>query len=211
MPVARARRSPDPRTVATRNALISAAIAALRDVGFVGATAREIADRANRPPSQVFYHFGSVPELLLAALDEVSERRLAAYGTALRDATTFEGLLAAGRRVVAEDLAAGHVVVLLELVAGSRAVPGLSDRIAERLAPWEELTREAVERVAASHPLGALLPTADVAHALVAGVLGLELLALVEGDRSRIDALADRVGAVATVLGAGHATPQAPS
>jgi AcrR family transcriptional regulator len=46
--------------------------------GFAGASAREIARRADCNQALVFYHFGSVTELLLAGLDDVSTRRLAA-------------------------------------------------------------------------------------------------------------------------------------
>jgi AcrR family transcriptional regulator len=45
--------------------------------GFAGASAREIARRADCNQALVFYHFGSVTELLLAGLDD-STRRLAA-------------------------------------------------------------------------------------------------------------------------------------
>lgn len=64
----------DPRVAgtATREALVAGAIAALREVGFVGASAREIADRADASQGSIFYHFGSVNGLLLAALDHVS-------------------------------------------------------------------------------------------------------------------------------------------
>ena len=55
----------------TRRALVRGAIEALRDEGFSGASAREIARRAGCNQGLVFYHFGSVTNLLLAALDEV--------------------------------------------------------------------------------------------------------------------------------------------
>ncbi|MFD8819212.1 TetR/AcrR family transcriptional regulator, partial [Streptomyces sp. NPDC059627] len=59
-------------SAATRAALVAAAADALREVGFAGASAREIARRADCQQSLVFYHFGSVAKLHLAALDQVS-------------------------------------------------------------------------------------------------------------------------------------------
>ena len=59
----------------TREALVRGAVAALIEEGFAGASAREIARRAGCNQGLVFYHFGSVANLLLAALDEVSETR----------------------------------------------------------------------------------------------------------------------------------------
>jgi len=82
----------------TRAALVAAAIAALRDVGFAGASAREIARRAACNPALVFYHFGSVTDLLLAALDDVSDRRLAAYRGLLDGPRSLAELIAYNTR-----------------------------------------------------------------------------------------------------------------
>ena len=59
------------------------AVAALNEEGFAGASAREIARRAGCNQGLVFYHFGSVANLLLAALDEVSETRRRHYQAAV--------------------------------------------------------------------------------------------------------------------------------
>ena len=60
------------RSAATKQALVAAAIETLRAEGFAGASARAIAGRAGCNQALIFYHFGSVVTLLLAALDEVS-------------------------------------------------------------------------------------------------------------------------------------------
>src|SRR5438445_9709042 len=72
----------------TRGALVDAAIESLRFDGFSGASARAIATRAGVNPGLVFYHFGSVTDLLLAALAEVSVRRMARYSAAFDGAVT---------------------------------------------------------------------------------------------------------------------------
>jgi AcrR family transcriptional regulator len=54
---------------ATRAALIAGAIQTLREAGFAGASARQIARRAGCNQALIFYHFGSVPDLLIAALE----------------------------------------------------------------------------------------------------------------------------------------------
>ena len=53
----------------TKARLVAAATQSLREVGFAGTSAREVARRAGTHQSQVFYYFGTVPDLLLAALD----------------------------------------------------------------------------------------------------------------------------------------------
>ena len=57
----------------------------LRRDGFAAATARTIAGRAGCNQGLVFYYFGSVVALLLAALDEVSAQRRQRYDEALAE------------------------------------------------------------------------------------------------------------------------------
>jgi AcrR family transcriptional regulator len=94
-------------------ALVAAAIDALREVGFTGASAREIASRAGCSQALVFYHFGSVNDLLLAALDEVSARRMSAYRGLLEKAGSVTALGGSARSIFMEDLDAGYVRVLI--------------------------------------------------------------------------------------------------
>ena len=200
-----------PRSAGTRQALIVAAISALRDVGFAGASAREIARRAGCNQSQVFYHFGSVVELLLAALDEVSASRMDAYRSLLDQATTLSGLVESAETILTEDLDSGYVAVLVEMVAGAQSVPGLGEQVTQRLAPWKAFAEEAVQRALAVVPLGALVPAREVAHAIVAGLLGLELLANLDGDRTQATALFGRARMLAGLLEMSGALPGMPA
>jgi AcrR family transcriptional regulator len=184
----------------TRAALIEAAITALRESGFAGASARRIAQRAGCNQALVFYHFGSVNELLIAALEEVSARRMAAYRDLLDRSGTLAELIAGARAVFEADLDAGHVTVLTEMISGAQSVPGLGERVAAVLAPWRDFAAEAVRGVLAASPVAQLLPADEAAHAVVAGLLGLEMLANLDGDRAAALALFDRAQAVADVL-----------
>jgi AcrR family transcriptional regulator len=188
------------RSKGTRAALVAGAIEALREVGFAGASAREIADRAECNQALVFYHFGSVNELLLAALDDVSARRLAAYTEIVDRATTITGLIDSAQTIFAEDLDAGHVAVLVEMITGAQSTPGLGEQVAARLAPWRDFAESAIQRALAGSPVGLVLPAKEIAHAVVAGFLGLELLASLDGDRAAALALFDRARLVAGLL-----------
>ena len=95
------------------------AIAALKEEGFAGASAREIARRAGCNQGLVFYHFGSVANLLLAALDDVSETRHVHYQAAVDRADGIGELVDAAEAVFEEDLDAGHIAVLAEMIAGA--------------------------------------------------------------------------------------------
>jgi AcrR family transcriptional regulator len=201
------------RSAETRAALVQATVEALREVGFAGASAREIAGRAGCNQALVFYHFGSVSELLLAALDEVSARRLAAYRSALEEANSLTDLLESARTIFSEDLDGGYVAVLVELITGAQATPGLGEQVAARLIPWREFAETAVRKAVAGSPIPLLVPAKELAHGVVAGFLGLELLASLDGDRAAALALFHRAQAVAglldladTAFGGGEAT-----
>jgi AcrR family transcriptional regulator len=184
----------------TRAALIEAAIAVLRESGFASASARRIAQRAGCNQALVFYHFGSVNDLLVAALEEVSARRLAAYRELLDRTGTLAELIAAARTVFEADLDAGHVTVLTEMISGAQSVPGLGERVAACLAPWRDFAATAVRGVLAASPVAQLLPAEEAAHAVVAGILGLEMLASLDGDRAAALALFDRARVVGEAL-----------
>ena len=183
-----------------RSALTEAAIDALRESGFAGASARRIAQRAGCNQALVFYHFGSVNDLLIAALEEVSTRRMTAYRGLLDQTGSLTELIAAARTVFEADLDAGHVTVLTEMISGAQSVPDLGERVAACLAPWREFAATAVRDVLAASPVAQLLPAEEAAHAVVAGILGLEMLASLDGDRAAALALFDRAQVLGDVL-----------
>jgi hypothetical protein len=72
--------------------------------------------------------------------------------------------------------------------------------VAARLAPWRDFAESAIQRALAGSPVGLVLPAKEIAHAVVAGFLGLELLASLDGDRAAALALFDRARLVAGLL-----------
>ena len=188
------------RSAEVRSALVGAAIDALRETGFAGASAREIAGRAGVSQALVFYHFGSVNDLLLAALDEVSALRMTSYRGLLEQATSVAALAESARPIFLQDLDSGHVRVLVEMITGAQSVPGMGEQVAERLRPWRELAEDAMRRALGRSAAARLVPPADAARALVAGFLGLELLATLDGDREAALAVFDRAHSLARML-----------
>jgi AcrR family transcriptional regulator len=186
----------------TRRALVAAAIEALREEGFSGASAREIARRAQCNQGLVFYHFGSVTNLLLAALDEVSTLRLARYQRAVEDAHGLAQLVDTAESVFQEDLDAGYISVLAEMIAGASSTPGLGPEVAARIAPWRSFAADAVRHTLADTPLAPLVSPDEVAHGIVALYLGLEMLAHLDGDRAPTEALFERARQLTALLGA---------
>jgi len=186
----------------TRRALVAGAIEALCEEGFSGASAREIARRAGCNQGLVFYHFGSVANLLLAALDEVSRIRLTRYQSAVAAVGSLGNLVEIAESIFKEDLDAGYISVLAEMIAGTSSTPGLGVEVAARIAPWRDFAAAAVRDTLADSPLAQLLAPEEVAHAVVALYLGLEMLAHLDGDRSPALALFDRAGQIAGLLSA---------
>ena len=180
---------PRPGTAGTRAELIEAAITTLQTEGFGGASARAIARTAGCNQALVFYHFGSVANLLLAALDATSERRMERYGEAVAAADGLGPLFDVAARVYREDLDAGHMSVLAEMIAGCSSTPGLGAEVSARLKPWFGFAEDATHRALRGSPLADLVPTRDVAFAGVALYLGIEFLAHLDGDRSMAESL----------------------
>ncbi len=178
----RARGTGSDRSDLTRRALVEAAIETLKEHGYAGASARVIAQRAGINQGLVFYHFGSVANLLLAALDAVSQERLQIYGSEVAEAASPTQLVEAAEGIFKNDLDAGYITVLVEMIAGSSSTPGLGPEVAARIQPWREFARSTIETSLGASPLSGVLPPEDVAHAVVALYLGLEMLSHLDGD-----------------------------
>ncbi len=190
-----------PGKTATRGALVEAAIDSLRFDGFSGASARVIAQRAGVNPGLVFYHFGSVADLLLAALNEVSDRRMQRYTAAVDAAGTPAELVAVATQIFREDLDDGYVTVLVEMIAGAGSSPALAQQVAAAIAPWRAFAQRAIGAIVAGSPITSLVPEADAALAVVALYLGLEMLTHLDGDRAPAMRLFDQASALVAILG----------
>jgi AcrR family transcriptional regulator len=175
-------RSGGNRSAETRRRLIDAAIETLKKEGFVGASARAIADAAGTNQSLVFYHFGSVADLLLAALDAVSEERFSQYEAAVSGADSLTELVDVATDIFRSDLDAGYITVLVELIAGASSSPELGREVAARIDPWRQFAEGVIEQ-SAGGSVGAAIPPADAAYAVVALYLGLEMLSHLDGNR----------------------------
>src|SRR5207247_1848057 len=124
-----------------------AAVRTLKERGFAGASARAIAHTGGFNQALIFYHFGTVNDLLLAALDRTSEERMVGYRAALGEVHSLPELMAQAARIYRDDLESGHIKVLAELIAGASLSPALGPQIVTRIEPWVEFTKEALARV----------------------------------------------------------------
>jgi AcrR family transcriptional regulator len=185
----------------TKARITQAALETLKARGFAGCSAREIAKTGNFNQALVFYHFGSVHNLLLAALDLVSERRLAAYGRPFERAQTVAELAALARQIYTEDLRNGYVTVLGEMVAGGVSNPELGAQVAARMEPWMQMVERKLRALLAGSLLESIVPPRDAAFAIVALYLGVDMLSHLDGDQSRAESLLDLGVRSAPLLG----------
>jgi AcrR family transcriptional regulator len=189
-----------PENAATADRLVQAAIESLRQDGFAGASARAIANRAGCNQALIFYHFGTVTGLLLAALDETSRQRRERYGPMIEHASSLGELASHAVAVFREDLAGGHVKVLAEMIAGASSTPGLGPAVVERVNPWIDLVEQALEAVLRPTPLAGLVPRREAAFAIVALYLGVEMLSDLEGDTGTAESLLEVAARVAGLV-----------
>jgi AcrR family transcriptional regulator len=173
----------------TRQRIVDAAVQTIKERGFAATSARAIATTGGFNQALVFYHFGSVNDLLIAALDRTSEVRMARYRAAIDSVSTLPALLAVASEAYQEDLAGGHIKVLAEMIAGASAMPELGPAIAERMQPWIQFTEEAVVRVLAGSAVAPLVPSRDLAFAIVSLYLGAAMLTHLADDAAPAESL----------------------
>jgi AcrR family transcriptional regulator len=187
----------------TRVTIVHAALDTLKKRGFAGASAREIAKTGGFNQALIFYHFGSVQNVLLAGLDLVSERRMRAYRPAFEAAQTLTELATLAGEIYREDLENGYVTVLAEMVAGAVSDPTLGLEVAARITPWLDMVESAVRDMVAGSLFESLIPARDLAFAIVALYLGIDMLSHLDQDRARAVSLLElgvQVAPLAQVL-----------
>lgn len=166
----------------TRAALLNAALQTIGERGFAEASARHIATAAGQNQALVFYHFGTVNDLIAEACRTSTEQRVALYRAEFDQATTFAELLAVGRKVHVTEHAEGNVAVLAQLLAGARGNEVVGAAVADALNLWVAEVEKTLLRVLADSPLLPLVDLGGLARAISAGFVGIELLEGVDAD-----------------------------
>nr|WP_202446899.1 TetR/AcrR family transcriptional regulator [Streptomyces sp. SID5468] len=155
--------------------MLAGALAVVTRQGIARTSARSVAAAAGVNQALVFYHFGTVDELLAAACRFGAEQRIAGYRERLREVRDFAGLLALARELHDTERDGGQVAVLGQLLAGAQTHPRLAAATAAGLALWTEEVEQVVTRLLAGTPLAGILDVGGVARAVCAAFTGLEL------------------------------------
>lgn len=179
----------DPAQAPTKTKIVEAAIEAIKQRGSAGATARTIAEISGFNQALIYYHFGNLKGLLIEALDATSTLRLEIYREQVQGIQTLEDLARIGKALHRQDIDEGHMTVLSELVSACLTHPDLRPQIMSRLEPWVDLAEGIIDKLIGGSFLAGMLPSRDVAHALVAFYMGMEMLHHLDGDQDRAERL----------------------
>lgn len=185
----------------TRERLIHGAIETIRRNGIAGTSARTIATTAGVNQALIFYHFGTVHELLAAACLAATRARVEPFQARLDEVASVRELLALGRELHAEERALGNVTVLAQLLAGAQSDPQLAEATSAALHLWIVPIERTLRRLLVRPPLDKILDIPGTARAVCAGFIGLELFEGVDpaGTQAALDTL-DRMAALIDVV-----------
>ncbi|HEY0889520.1 MAG TPA: helix-turn-helix domain-containing protein [Nocardioides sp.] len=185
----------------TRDKLLDATLRVLAEQGIAKTSARTVAASAGVNQALVFYHFGTVEEMLAAACEQGARQRIEAHRGALSEVATLSDLVDVARRIHEEERAAGYVALLGQLLAGAASHPALAAATASGLRLWVAEVETVLTRLLAATVLGDLVDAPGLARAVSASFVGLELYEGVDPEAAQqaFGAL-DRLAAVVALL-----------
>ena len=144
--MAKAKRRASPSGEETRQNILEATLRTLENEGIVGASARAIARTGDFNQALIFYHFGSVDEAIVAAVGELSRRRLERYREPLMAVDNLADLIGVAREMYQSDRASGEVTILAQAFAGASRDPEMGPAMYDHIAAWNDLIEQVVDR-----------------------------------------------------------------
>jgi len=184
----------------TQQQLMSAALEVVGTKGIEAATARAIANIAGVNQSLIFYHFGSVTQLLIASVNSLNETRFQAYESALSQVKTVEELLGVTFEVFEEDRHGPSYIVLSQMVAGAKNVPEFATALEPLFEKFISLTKKSLTQVLGDVSLPAEITYDDVAIGIISLFLGVRLIGSVPKYDGQVDSLLEKVKNAAPFL-----------
>jgi len=180
----------------TKQRIVQATIDTIRDDGFASASARAIARRGGFNQALIFYHYGTLNELLLAAFDQVTAARIERYVEVFEGPDDLASKLRAMIPLYRDDRESGRLRVITEVIAGATGRPDLAPEVAARIDPWISMTDHVVRSLLDQAGMTVILEPPDAAFAISALFVGMDVL----GSLGYYDAPAERLIELAASL-----------
>ena len=182
----------------TRDKLLAATETVLREQGMSAVSARTVAAGAGVNQALVFYHFGTVTDLLGDACRAALDDAVSAYADRFARVDTLHELLVVARDVDETERASGNVTIMAQLLAAAQHDPALADTARYCLGRWTEQVETVLGRVVRGRALGDLVDVEALAQLVTSGFVGVELTQGVAASDpmaalERLAALADAV------------------
>jgi len=184
----------------TRRRIMTAALETVRESGITGTSARAIAATGGFNQALIFYHFGSVTNLLTEAARASSAARVAAYRRMTDDVTSLSSLVDVARRLHDEAGRDGSVAVLTQLMAGAAADTEMGQAILAGFEGWIDLVEDALDNALRGQAIADALPAREAAYSISALFLGIELMARLDPDKSEAPAVFDALHHFAEII-----------
>jgi AcrR family transcriptional regulator len=166
----------------TRAKLLAAAAESLRADGMAGLSARVIAARAGVNQALVFYHFGTLNELIDASVRQAVDESADSYREQLAAVGSLRELLTLGQTLHEQERDRGNVAMMAQLMAGSQRDPVLAGAARYAMQRWNAEIEVVIVRLLGSSPLAAFVDLSGLTRAVSAGFIGLELYEGVDPD-----------------------------
>ncbi len=185
----------------TKAKLLAATIESLRADGIAGLSARVIATRAGINQALVFYHFGTVAELVAAAVHQAVDDSADYYRDQFAAVTSMSELLGVGRQLHARESELGNVAMMAQLMSGAQHDPVLATAARYAMGRWTGEIEIVLKRVLGASPVADIIDGAGLARAVSAGFIGVELYDGVDpaGANAPLDTL-ERIAILVDVL-----------
>jgi AcrR family transcriptional regulator len=159
----------------TKQLLIDGTFSALRSHGIAGVSARTIAAAAGVNQALVFYHFGSVYDLVSQACYVSTEARINLYRPQIEAATSVTELISVGRIIHNSEYEAGNVTVLAQVLAGAQQHPELAEAARNSLQLWIDALYSVAAPLIERSPLNGLVDVVALTEMAAAAFIGMEL------------------------------------
>lgn len=183
----------------TRERIIQAALTTVREQGLVGASARAIARTGSVNQALLFYHFGSIEELLLESLTWANDRRMEQFTAQFEAARNLVDLVDLAYELYVSEVH-DHQSALVAIVAGWPASSEVGQRVMEVLAPWDQMVQRALRRCLDGSAFVQIMPARDLTFGLVSLLLGVELNRRFDRGDERTKSLFEALRSAATML-----------